>query len=200
MSYQLVTPPALEPITLTDAKAFLRVDSGDTSQDSYILALITAARIHVENETQRSLATTEWLMQLDHFPLPTNRQLYGILELPRPPFQSITFFKYVDQSGTPQTLAPTDYTIDTGQTFARIYPAYLKFWPTTRWYPASVQIQWKSGYGLVEPIPQPLLQACFLLIGHWFEHREAVDISNSQVREVPLGFAELISTYRDLRF
>lgn len=201
MSYQLVTAPAVEPILLPDAKIALRIDAGDVSQDTRVSALITAARSFVEEDTQRSLITTEWLLQLDHFPIPADRALYGVIRLPRPPFQSITFFKYVDQNGTLQTLSPTtDYVVDSvTQGRTRVLPAYLRFWPSARWFPASVQLQWKSGYGDDgTKVPGPLLQAMYLLIGHWSENREAVTLTNALPKEVPLGYEELVAPYRDL--
>ena len=42
MAYSVVTPAASEPITLTEAKNFLRVDG--TDDDTLITALISAAR------------------------------------------------------------------------------------------------------------------------------------------------------------
>jgi len=66
MGLQLVTPPALEPIGLADAKTHLRVDVED--DDALICALISAARDYVERFCRRALLTQTWLLALDHFP------------------------------------------------------------------------------------------------------------------------------------
>ena len=66
MAVKLITPPALEPISLQEAKAHLRVDFGD--DDDYISALITAARDFAEGFTRRAFLTQSWLLALDHFP------------------------------------------------------------------------------------------------------------------------------------
>ncbi len=55
MSSILLTPPAVEPVTLAEAKAYLRVEHGD--DDDVIAALIAAARSHVEAQTRRVLIT-----------------------------------------------------------------------------------------------------------------------------------------------
>ena len=51
MPLQLVTPPAEEPVSLSDAKLHLRVDF--TDDDALILAFIVAARQHSEMLTRR---------------------------------------------------------------------------------------------------------------------------------------------------
>ena len=56
MAYSVVTPAASEPITLTEAKNFLRVDGSD--DDALIGALISAAREMCEQYTRRILVTT----------------------------------------------------------------------------------------------------------------------------------------------
>ena len=53
----LLTAPAVEPVTLDEAKAFLRVETGDG--DDVIAALAAGARIHVEAQTRRALITQE---------------------------------------------------------------------------------------------------------------------------------------------
>jgi len=51
----LLTPPAVEPLTLDEAKAYLRVEHND--EDESIAALIAAARLQVEAQTRRALDT-----------------------------------------------------------------------------------------------------------------------------------------------
>jgi len=66
MSSILLTPPAAEPVTLADAKAWLRVEHDD--DDDVIAALIAGARSHVEAQTRRALITQSWRLVLDRWP------------------------------------------------------------------------------------------------------------------------------------
>jgi hypothetical protein len=58
MSALLLTAPAVEPLSLTEAKAFLRVEHND--DDELIAALAAGSRIHVETQTRRALITQRW--------------------------------------------------------------------------------------------------------------------------------------------
>src|SRR5690242_14642320 len=62
----LLTPPAVEPLSLAEAKAFLRVEHDD--DDDIIAALIAGARIHVEAQTRRALITQSWRLVRDCWP------------------------------------------------------------------------------------------------------------------------------------
>src|SRR5712692_3761461 len=66
MPLKLITPPTVEPIGLSEAKAHLRVDTAD--DDSFILAIISAARDYAEGFTRRRFLTQTWELALDHFP------------------------------------------------------------------------------------------------------------------------------------
>jgi len=66
MASILLAPPAVEPLSLAEAKAFLHLDTAD--DDPLIAAFISAARLHVETQTGLALVTQSWRMVLDCWP------------------------------------------------------------------------------------------------------------------------------------
>jgi uncharacterized phiE125 gp8 family phage protein len=66
MSAILLTAPAVEPVPLDEAKAYLRVEHSD--DDDVIAALIAGSRIHVEAQTRRALITQSWRISADNWP------------------------------------------------------------------------------------------------------------------------------------
>jgi hypothetical protein len=119
MSLQLVVPPAVEPVSLSELKEFLRIDPGDTSNDATIWSLGVAARQWTEVYCQRRWVTQTWRLSVDFFPgyidmklvgqkvsspfvSGSNAILVGIryaLVLPFPPVQSIASFIYQNANG-----------------------------------------------------------------------------------------------------
>ena len=65
MAIRLVTPPTLEPVSLAEAKAHLRLE--ETRDDVYVQALITAARQHIEKVCWRGLLTQTIELELPSF-------------------------------------------------------------------------------------------------------------------------------------
>jgi uncharacterized phiE125 gp8 family phage protein len=212
LSTQLITSPAAEPVSLELAKQHLRVDFSD--EDSYITALIVAARQYAEKVTKRAFFNQTWLRTLDFFPLygrvegsrsPSERDSwpYGTwywdrvtIDLPMPRTVSVTGITYLDSNGGEQTLPTSLYNVDTSSIPARITPAQGSFWPILNNYiPGSVKITFVAGsYGdgvEVNTCPQTIVQAMLLLIGHWYQNREAV--SEQSLRNVPLAVDSLLS-------
>jgi uncharacterized phiE125 gp8 family phage protein len=94
--------------------------------------------------------------------------------VPRPPLISVSSITYVDGNGTTQTLSAAAYKVDTDSEPGRITPAYGYCWPTTRAEINAIAITYVAGYATRAAVPASIKQAMLLLIGHWYENREAV--------------------------
>lgn len=69
IEYLLKTPPANEPLTIEEAKAWLKVDH-DT-EDTLIQLLMVTARERCEAVTGLSLMIQQWVAYLPHWPMKT---------------------------------------------------------------------------------------------------------------------------------
>jgi len=154
--------PTLEPVSLSEVKAHLRIDS--TDEDSLISALIVAARTQVEIFTKRPLVTQTHTSFFNYLISGTELSVN---------LQSINSVKYLDIAGIQQTLAPSEYTADIHKPVGAICATYDATWPTIRVDIDSVEIEFICGYGEPSDVPQAIKQAMFLLIGDMFEVREA---------------------------
>lgn len=149
-SLTLVTPPASEPVTLTEVKSHLRVDSdGD---DARINELITVGRQHLDGwdgVLGRAIQAQTWDLKLDWFP----RRIW----LPLPPLQSVSSITYVDADGASQTLDTSVYVVVSNgydQSFVEL--ADGKEWPSLDDAPQVVTVRFVAGYSTV---PAPIKQA-----------------------------------------
>ena len=192
-SLYTVTAPSVEPISLADAKLHLRVDV-DTDDD-LINAIIKAARQRLEIDARVALITQTLEMRLDCFPVDGDDIL-----LLRPPLQSVTSIKYVDTDGVEQTWSSDDYAADIYSTPARIRPAYGEVYPTARSVNNAVTIRYTAGYGdAATAVPDDLLQALKLLIGHFYENREDV-ITGTIASKLPNAYKWLVAPHQGFRF
>lgn len=184
------SPSDTEPVSLAEALAHLRIDSGD--EDALISSLVTAARTYAENYCNRAFITQVWDLVLDAFPR-------DILELPKAPLQDIEEVVYIDHAGAEQTLAASQYKVDTITDPGRIAPAYGEAWPVTRGEPNAVRIRFSAGYGgVATAVPAPIKHAILLLVAHLFENREAA--RDGAWSRLPFGVDALLSPYRILRW
>ena len=173
MGLKLVTPPEVEPVTLEEAKAHLRLESD--ADDAYVSALVTAARERVELFLRRALITQTFEYTLDGFPPKP------LIDLPRPPLQSVESIQYMDSAGNVQTLAPEDYVADASSNeIARVALAWNRFWPITRCSINSVVIQFTAGYGDAgEDVPQGIRQGILIEVSNLYENREDVVVGQA---------------------
>jgi uncharacterized phiE125 gp8 family phage protein len=184
--------PAMEPITLGEAKTHLRVDFAD--DDDYITGLITAARMITEERTFRALITQTWDYTLDCFPPNL------VIKIPKPKLQSVISVTYTDMIGIDHIFDPANYIVDTKSKPGRISLGYNKLWPVTILQPISgVCIRFVAGYGNAAAVPAPLIHAMKYLISQWYEVREPLILSRSQLMPIPMTFDFLIGPYKVAR-
>ncbi len=175
----LLEGPAVEPVTLAEAKAHLRLD-GD-AEDDIVAALIAAARSAVETETRRVLIAQNWRAVLDEV-------LAEPMVLPIAPVLSVEAVRTRDRDGVATLLPLASYAFDAGDGCLRV----------TSMPPgaARLEVDFTAGYGPAgAAVPAPLRQAIRMLLTHWFEHRSAVTLGDSVVT-TPAGYRELLAPYR----
>ena len=175
MKYNSVTRatgPAVEPLTVAEAKLHLRVDISD--DDAYIGTLITAAREWVENYLDRTLITTQLILRAAEFPTEE-------LELPRPPMATAgtataVVITYTLADTTTATLSTALYRVDRTSTPGNVAPIINGTWPSDVIEDANaVAVTYWAGYGPTSAsVPATIRHACLMLIGHWYEQRSAV--------------------------
>lgn len=184
MALKLITPPAEEPITLQEAKLHLRVDSND--DDTLITSLITSAREYCEDFLNRALITQTWDLTLDDWPDE------DYIKVPLPPLQSVTSVTYYDTDNNATVMDAADYFVDDQSEPGRVHLAYGESWPSTTLRPANgVVVRFVAGYGNAANVPQKIKQAMLMLIGHWYENREA-SVTGTVSREVEFAVNSLL--------
>ncbi len=191
MTAALITPPSIEPVTLVEAKAHLRVEMAD--DDDLIGALITAARIHVEAATRRVMITQSWRLYRDDWP-PS-----GSIDLTLVPIQSVDSVVVYDANGDPVTLDPALYQVDLASVPARLVlkSSAAGFAPGQTLN--GIEIDITAGYGSSGvAVPQPLRLAMMMLVARWYEYRDATAIGTVPAT-IAAGFDALIAPYRVLR-
>jgi uncharacterized phiE125 gp8 family phage protein len=212
MGLRLITAPTDEPITLEQAKSHLRV--AHESDDDYIAGLIEDARAYVEDETQRALITQTLEYTVDWLDAPrafdgsvlTAPTRPTVIYLPRPPLQSVSYFNYLDADGAEQsfysTLASPQITsslvVDNKSDWrqARLVPVNSGTWPALLDQANAVTIRYIAGYGASgEYVPRPLIRAIYLMIAHFYENREPINIGNITT-ELAFSVQALMAKYK----
>lgn len=188
--------PALPLIDTATAKRHLRVEH--SQDDAVIDGLVAAATKHIDGFTGilgRALINQTWRQDLGCF---DSCRIYLPL---KPPISAVTSVTYYDASNTQRTLASSVYAgpfADGEGAFIEL--AYGQSWPETYSRPDAVSITFTAGYGAAaSDVPEDILQGVKLLIAHWYENRETVNIGNIS-SSLPFGADVLFSKARGIGF
>ena len=178
-------PPAVEPVTLAEAKAHLRLDAAD--EDALVLALIRAAREYLEAATGLCLIARPLRLYLDDWP---ETRVIGIA---RGPVQTIETVTVYDLAGLPVEADLAGYVLDGAARPARLV---LPQRPETARAVNGIEIDFTAGFGESgADVPDGLKRALLLHVAAMFELRGMLAPAD-QPGTVPAGYDRLVAPYR----
>lgn len=200
---RVVTAPAIEPMTLQEAKAYLQVSH--EFEDAEITRQIKAARQWVERRTWRQLLPATLELSLDRFPRER------VVFLPRPRLVSLESVSYFNLSGEASVLDVARIEVD-----VRHEPGRVRIdsagWPVAADRLGGVRFTYQAGWTLSD-LPQDLVMAMKLLLSSWYDNRQdpaarvAIDTKVTEAAErllkpyrvaVPDSLPYLIGTHEAL--
>ncbi|MDR6952714.1 putative phiE125 gp8 family phage protein [Ancylobacter sp. 3268] len=183
----LLAGPASEPLTLAEAKDFLRVDHD--AEDALITSMIVAARATVETLTRRALIDQNWRLVRDAWPAS------GLIPVPVSPLRALDAVALIDAEGNEVAVPPGGFVIDT----ARL-PGLIRVDRASVAAPlrplAGIALDITAGHGPgAADVPAPLIEAVRLVLAHFYEHRDETGASNA----FPATLGALVAPYRVTR-
>jgi uncharacterized phiE125 gp8 family phage protein len=177
--------PAVEPVTLSEVKAHLRIDG--TSEDDLLTGLVRAARQDVERSTGLALIDQSWRLVLDRWPAS------GTVPLRIHPVREVLSVTLYGSEGEASLLAPESYQVDTLSRPARVHAETA---PPALRAMNGVEIDFSAGFGESgTDVPDLLRRAILLLVAHWYEFRAGFGPDDQPV-SYPAGYERMIVGYR----
>jgi hypothetical protein len=187
-SVTTVTPPAAEPVTLAEAKAWLRIT--DSVEDTIIGNIITTATEQAEQYTRRAFINRTLKLTLDRFPLASGQPWWdGVremaiseltrqgdyIDLPFPPLVSITSVTTFSRADASSVMPSSDYRADTAG--ARICLSDTAGWPTNLRDQAAIEIVYVAGYGAsASNVPMTIRQGILAQVAELYHSRDCGEL------------------------
>ena len=211
LNLKRIVEPQNLPLSLGEAKAFLKIEDDQVADEATVMALLRAAVRHVETYTGRLLITQTWRLTRDGWPRRTaslDQDWEGVregvmveegasfIEIPRPPLQSVTAVKLYDSADTESDVASTVYFVDTDSEPGRVGLRTSQTWPATTLRPhAGIQITFVAGYGdHGATIPDDIMAGLRLVLAHFYDNRAACDPASNIA--LPVAAEEALRPYR----
>jgi hypothetical protein len=196
IEYRLLTPPATEPLTLAEAKAWLKVDYND--EDSLIDLLISAARERCESFTGLSLVSQQWVAYLPYWPMQSPEEWWDgmrqgafiyepIQDVPlrHGPVRQIDAFTLYDEVDNSTEYPAENYLLDRARD-ALVLKSGAPI-PTGTRMVNLIEITYTAGF---DTVPGAIKAGLLKLITHLYEHR------GDEINPIPGDIQALWQPYR----
>jgi uncharacterized phiE125 gp8 family phage protein len=178
----LVTPPALEPVTIADARAFLRISTD--SEDDVLRRIIKTARELVEAETGLALVDQTWRLRVDRWPRS------GRLAIFKYPVKAVTAVVAYRPDGSAISMEPEEFMLQHGRRPQRVYMAQ---YPDAQTF-CGLEVDFIAGFGETGvEVPDALKQAILTLTAHLYENRAGLDTAKA---ELPVMVGQMVDSWR----
>ncbi|WP_420135313.1 head-tail connector protein [Rhodopseudomonas sp.] len=181
----LLTGPTVEPWTLAELKAFLRVDHD--ADDAVIASLLAAARSQVEALTRRALLLQSWRLSYDAWPRDSR------IRLRIGPLHALTGARVIDSAGVAQEIDLARFVVDAADGVIAAPPGSL---PQPGCGAAGIALDVELGFGTTPgDVPELLRHAVRTLAAHWYDNRGLVAVGSS-VAMLPGSVAAMLASFR----
>ena len=189
MTFTTLVPPAAEPVSLADAKAYLRV--GHDGEDALVASLIAAARSRIEALTGLAMIERTLIVTLDRWTCGTVETRR--VQLPMRPAGSLTAVRVYDAAGTPATVTDR-FAVEAGHSGKLVWVAGGFPWPRQR--TRGIEIEYVAGFGSgPEDVPAGLALAVNRLAAHGYQARDPGSLQD----RLPEDVAGLLAPWRRVR-
>jgi uncharacterized phiE125 gp8 family phage protein len=184
---RLITPPAVEPLTLEEGKLWCGFDwPADDPREPLLTTVIAASRAQVEEDTGFALLT-----QTRETPAEGAADTVVVLPTKCHPVQSVVSMTWVDAAGTVQTIDPAWYSVTPGTGLILLAAGHV--WPTALLI--RVVVGWPTAADLTADEPR-LVHLVGRLVAHNMTLGRDHAISGTIVVEVPMGYADEVQPFR----
>jgi uncharacterized phiE125 gp8 family phage protein len=205
----LITPPAVEPVSIAEVKAQLRMDFETADDDALLIRNIYTARSLIEKDLGRALITQTWMLSLDTVPHIEEPLWEGIrigadipvraseIVLPNPPLQSVSSITSYDDSDNGTAFATSNYYVDTVADPGRVRLRQSATWPDATRVANAIEIVFVAGYGSSwNDVPHEIRQGILATIRTIYDE---CDGEGGALSGLPSEAATLLAAYRVLR-
>lgn len=182
----LLDGPAIEPISLMEAKTWLKLD--DSAEDDLVQALIVAARLMVEAEIGQVLVGQTWRLVGDFWP-PCEQIPVRIGQV-----LSVVGARVYSVEGQPTAIASGTITILPERDPPVIVPSFR---PVPGRATSGIEIDLRLGFGeAAADVPETIRLAIRRLVALWYENRGDSGDMNSGL---PPQIRALLRPFRRIR-
>ncbi|MCA1952665.1 MAG: hypothetical protein LDL25_06355 [Hyphomicrobiales bacterium] len=182
----LIEGPALEPVTLAEAKLWLRLDGPD--EDDLVMALIVAARLMVEAEIGQVLIGQNWRLVGDRWPEG------GLIPVRIGRILAVTGGRVFPSEGPAVPIAADRFTVFPHADPPGILPLET---PNPGRVASGIEIDLRLGFGeTASAVPETIRLAIRRLVMLWYENRgDAGDVEAG----LPPAIRALLKPFRRFR-